>query len=740
MKLSKPFFLLLFVFGFFCASGQKHRYKDVVPALDTITTSEQMMLLRAFLLEEPDQPNANFRLALLHYNIFQKADPLLEYTKAIAHAREAILRLTKAKVLVTASDVKGDNEYYAPIFKTVDSKGKPFVEFTVVQQKIAVAMDSAQKFVDKMPAIYQAFTKSVRHYDNAVKIFAGINTDYTTLEDIYMLFDQSLDQRFGALKTAYDSSIWYFNNYQSLIVDYRLKKYNQKSHIKPISVYRMDGLITALSFLTPDVEFWNYAEWVESVRKAHHEEIVPLKGKITSTEIKLNESLSKIPSGTAANEDFPRLSKDLVFQLNNYDKNSLALALLEYKAFKQQWLQKQRNIATDTALDARLQLYSNLIQINRGADTLITHVKNAANELNIKKHSTFLEQYYSGESGLQKFITGETALIETSFKEYRETLQTRLRQYNPTPEGTNKFVKMGNYNVPLFIDKRSVDQLDNISMMTQRIARLPDGSVYLSGVHKMNKKTNNNLTGFVVKLNADGKPAWVKELNFSPDSLGTPDASNAIGDMVTTQEGCAVVVTSVRPATGQRLNTFVFINDKGEQKTLRLKDAAAARKMLYQESSNSFVIVFKGIGEKQQYQTEEPMAITSINILGDLLWHQDIPLTGTFQDLVPVRDGYVVTGNYSIIKDQQGRELRTKIAQGQSNPYLIKLNLRGDRVQTLVLTSQKSIVIDKVVKVNDGSINLLGYESPFGDEVTVSKGLPMHLMTSFDLKTICSTF
>jgi hypothetical protein len=741
MKMINVYVFAFCILASLTVAGQKHRYKDIAPALDTTTTSEQMMSLRAYLLDDPDQPNANFRLALLHYNTFRKADPLLEYKKAIAHAKQAILLFTKAKVIVTASDVKGDNEYYAPLFKTVDSKGKPFVEFTLVQQKMITAMDSAQRFVEKMPPIYKAFTRSVRQYDQAVKTFAAINTDYKTLEDIYMLFDASLDQRLDLLKNSYDSAIVYFNNYQSLIADYPLKKYNQKSHVRSISVYRMDGLLTALSFLTPDVEFWNYSEWVEGVRKAHRDQIVPLKDKIASTELKVNESLTRIPANTVSPvEELAKVSKDLIFQLNNYDKNSLALALLEYKAFKQGWLLKQKSIATDTALDSRLQLYSNLIQLNRGADTLITHVKNAATDINVKKHQAFLEKYYSGANGLKTFIDIETALIENSFKDYRETLQTNLRRYNPNPEGTNKFVKINNFNVPLFIDKKSVDQLDNMSMLTQRIARLPDGSVYVSGVHKMNKKTNNNLTVFVTRLNADGKPAWLKELNFSPDSLATLDASNYVGDMVTTQEGCALVVTSARQTSGPRVNNFVFLNDKGEIKSIRLKDAATARKMVYQESSNSFVVVFKGSAEKQQYQVEEPLAISSINVLGDLLWRQDIALTGTFQDLIPVRDGYVVTGNYGVMKDQNGREVRTKIAQGQSNPFLIKINLKGDRILTLPLTSDRSIVIDKVVKVNDGSINLLGFEGTFGQDTNGLKGSPMHLMTAFDLRMICSTF
>ncbi len=740
MKIFKILLLVTFAFTAVDISAQRLRYREVVPALDTITPSEQMLMLRAFLTDEPDQPNANFRLALLHYNIFRKSDPLLEYTKALAHAKETILRLTKAKVLVTASDVKSDNEYYAPIFKTVDARGKPFVDYAVVQQKMTNAMDSAQKFVDKIPAIYRSFTRSVKHYDNAVKLYASINNDYKTLEDIYMLFDEKFNQRLESLKTAYDSSIWYFKSYQGLIAEYPLKKYNQKSHIRDIDVYRMDGLTTTLSFLTQDVEFWNYGDWVQVVRKAHADEIVGVRQKVAATETKLNEMLAKIPTENITNEELAKVPKDLIFQLNNYDKNSLALALLEYKSFRQHWLVRQKNVARDSAIDAKLQLYSSLIQINRGADTLLAHVRNAMNPVSMKKHQAYLDKFYGGEKGLMNFVESEKSSISSSFNDYRQILQASLQKYNPNQEGVNKYVKIGTFNVPLFTDRKSVRQLDNASVLTQRISRLPDGSTYLAGVHKMNKKTGNNAIGFVARLNPDGKAAWLKELNFAPDSLAQLDADNYLGDLVTTQEGCAVVVSSVRRSNGLMGNTFVFINEKGELKPLKLKEKSMSRKLVYQEASNSFIMVFKGDSLRQQYQKDEVVSLTSINILGDLLWHQELNLTGTFQDLIPVRDGYVITGNYGVLKDKSGKEFRTKLAQGQSNPFLAKLSLKGDKSMILPLVSEKSIYIDKVVKVNDGSINLLGYENVFNDDPGTAKGSPMHMMTSYDLKTICSTF
>jgi hypothetical protein len=729
----------------FCAtvtSAQKVRFRDLAPALDSVSQSQQMALLWEYLLEDPNHANASFRYAMLHYDFFRKADPLLEFRKAMAHAREGNLRLIRAKILVTASEVKGDNEYYAPLFKTVDSKGKPYVEFPVVLQKITYALDSTQKFQEKMPAIYSAFTKSVRLYDQAVKTFASINTEYKTLEDIYMFYGPALDKQLEILKQSYDSSIHYFQQYKTLTNEYPLGKYNQKINVKNISVYRMDGLITRLNFLSNNIDLWNYSAWVDGVRKMYKDEIVGIKEKIEKTESVLSQSLTSLQQGNKPPETLPGVAKDLVFQLNNYDKNSLALSLLEYKAFKQNWLKKLNTSATDSTVDGKLQLYSQLIQMNRAADTLSVHLKTVMQPHSVQKHAGFLDKYYGGTNGLEKFVKDENEWINNTFNQYQDILKTNLLAYTPVIEKANTFLKFGTFNVPLFADKKSIDQLDNLTLLTTKVARNPDGSMYVTGVHKMNKKTGNNLTGYIARVNPDGKPAWFKELNFTPDSLGTPDAANYVGDMVATQEGCAVIVSSVRPSTQVSSNNFVFVNEKGEMKNFKMKDVARARKLIYQEASNSFIMLFKGSAEKQDYQTQEVIALTSINALGDLLWHQEIPISGTVREVVTVRDGYLITGNFTALKDKTGKEVRTKVAQGQSNPYLIKLDLRGNLVNIVPVLSDKSIYIDKVVKVNDGSINLIGYESTFSgmEDPNTSRGNVMHMMTTFDLKPVCSNF
>ena len=733
--------IALFIFIIFSlpVAAQRYKYKELAPLLDSVSETSQISLLMEYISEDSNHPNANFRLAIAHYDMFKRADPLLQYHSVMAHAKEASLRLMRAKLLVTQQDVKSDNEYYAPIFKTVDAKGRPYVDYLIVQRKLLDAYDSSQAIQEKLPPIYSAFTKSVSQYDHAVKLFAQINNEYKSLEDLLMLYDEGLEKRLSQLKVHYDSTIFYFDRFLTLKKDYSLRRYNQKYHVNPIHVYRLDGLVNRLSFLSHDVEFWNYAAWVDHVNKIHNGEIAELKRKIEQNETKLSQTISSIEGGNTSAK-LHTIDKDVIFKLNNYDKNSLALALMEYKMFKQNWALRAKSIGSDSIVNIKLQLYSDLIQLNRKADSLYLKMKGNVNPVSVKKHSDFLSKYYSGESGLQKYMTSEQSFIESSFQQYQDTLKKNLLRVAGIASTSGKTIKAGTYNIPIDVQQKPALPLATPSIVTLKQTKNPDGSMYLGGIHNLNKK-QPTIIAFVTRINPDGKSAWFKEFILPIDSAGPLNTDNFISEMVATQEGCAAIVRSIRTTDQVAINNFIYLTaDKGEGRKIKLKNDHAPRKLLYQEASNTFVIAFKGKSEVQQFENPETVSITSINVLGDLLWNRDIPMSGTMQDLIPVKDGFVLAGNFSAIQNSNGKEIRTKI--NQSNPYLVKLSSRGEVVNILPIETPRSVYIDRVVKVNDGSINLLGYESSFSEAVSSSaaKTSVMHMMTTYDLKKICANF
>ncbi len=215
-----------------------------------------------------------------------------------------------------------------------------------------------------------------------------------------------------------------------------------------------------------------------------------------------------------------------------------------------------------------------------------------------------------------------------------------------------------------------------------------------------------------------------------------------MGPIELTKEGCAFVVRSEALMAPGGQNTFVYFNEKGEQKfKVKLKDKSYPRMLNYNETSNSFVVVLKGQEEKLQYTVSEPITLLSINILGDILWTRAVELTGTITDLTKVIDGYLIIGNFMVIRDLAGKEFRTRVNTGESNPYIIKLNDRGEVVRINPIKVPKSVYIARVIKVNDNAINLLGWEGTLEAGITrsmTSSDNVIYLMANHFCQIVCS--
>ncbi len=725
-------FFLVTIFSAIVGVAQP-KYKDLVPGFETMGRDELKNTLKEYLMYDLDHPNANFRLALLYESNYKNSDVLTRYESAIANATQARLRFTKARQLVDQREVDRNNEFYAPIFRTVDAKGRPFVAYAAVSDKITHGLDSSMQFLDKVPPIFRSFTRSVNHYDNAVRIFSEINNEFLSLDDIYLYFDPALDKKLERLKMNYDSARHYFDQYLALTKAFPLPGYKQKYHIKPIITYRLDGLITRMNFLTPDVEFWDYGTWVDKVRKSVAEEILSLRSRLVQNEVRLNESLQKIEASTGEGVNPVNLDKQVVFNLNNYEKQSLVLALLEYKYFKQDWLLKMKTFVPDTIDGERNALiYSTLIYSNRTADTLLNTIRTRNTHDKIRKHEEFITRYYGGKDGLHKYIETEQEQIRVTFEQYTGGLRSTLLNMVTAPAvaNANRVIRFNNrWNVSVAVQAASPEALAKGDPITLQSRRSPDGSLYLGGIYKPDKK-NNLVVTYVARVLPDGKPGWMQSFTHKVDSLATtPDANNFLGPFELTQEGCVFIVRATHSTLPSSRNVFVYVNEKGEEKFhVRLADRAVARKITFSERSNSFVILFKGQENSASLTTSEALVLLGVNALGDKLWRRQVTFSGEILDFVNLIDGHLLAGNYTQLRDLSGQEHVAK--PGEANPFLIRFNEKGDIEKVLPVATAKAVHFTNLVKVSDRSINLVGKEGNLQSSPLIAGDQVIHIMSN----------
>lgn len=720
------------------ASAQRVRYKDIVPTIIGAPDDEALARLKEYLLTDLDNPNANLRVALIHQRAYKRADPLIQYDKVLAHAEAAKLRFLKVRTSVNDSEIRKNDELYVDLAPTIDGRGRQVTDAAKILNMIRNGYDSAELIIKNLPLIYNNFTRSVDNYNRAIRIFADVCGAYSSLSDLYLLYDNDLKSKLSSLKQHYDSSIWYFDRYRDAIKTYPLNKYNQRYEIKPIKTYRLEGLITQMNFLENNLIFWDYGKWADEINQVMATELNKLRQDIEANEKKISAALQEAATKPVAGFEPVKLDKQTMFNLKKYDYQSLVAALLEYKQFKQvltNKLQSENYFEENKSLDNQRvhTFYSEIINNTRYADSLLNIVRERNTDDKFLKHTQFLNTYYAGKPGLNRFMETESADSRKNFTLYVGRLRGALISDFTKPADARPPIRHRNLSIALNPKPSSPDSISSAEVLTMNRQNNADGSFYLSGVHRPDKK-NNNLVAFVARVAADGRLAWFKEYNFS---TAQNVLDNIPAALASTREGCAFTIYTRSQSEGIILNKLIYIDEKGEEKFSKDLDVYAyPRKINYKEDNNTFVIVLKGGSYSQDIRFNEEVNLIGYNTLGDLLWKRNFEMAGTFEDLVNIQQGYLFVANYTIFKDAEGKTYRTRINDGQTNAVLLRLSERGDQRNIRLINTEKSFHIGGIYKVNDTCINLLGWTGNYG--LQGSSEPDIHIITDSTLRLINS--
>jgi hypothetical protein len=528
--------------------------------------------------------------------------------------------------------------------------------------------------------------------------------------------------------------------YLGLTKTYPLKGYKQSHKILPIQTYRLDGLTTSINFLVNEIRIWNYADWVKKIQSYESSHVTELRKSVEAVHDKLDKSiatLQTLPFGETGTVIKPE--KSLIFNLNNIDRQSAILPLLAYKAYKQEWLNEIKAQEPDTFYSRRnAALYSNLVYTNRKADTLARALQEAVKEAAVAKHKDFIIKAYGSQTGLEKYAREQQAEITKTFDAYTQQLRMSVLRDTFRTESFLTKEKVfrspkGGISISLVPQPITPEALETGAPITLFNRKNPDGSAYVAGLYKADKKKNVTFT-FLVRINPDGKEAWFKNFNLPVDSASVADTHTYLGPVVLTQEGCALLLRSEHRANPVSLNTFIYLTEKGEEKTRqKITDVFYPRHAVYSERNNSFILTLKGMARAESISSPEKLVTLQLNVLGEVIWKREIDMVGSFTDLVPVADGYLLIGNYLVIRDPGNKELRTKVAQQECSPFVAKLGERGDYQKLESLPQNGSLFVQRVVKVSDNSVNLIAFKEKLDvakEKIFTEADGPVHIMTN----------
>ena len=697
----KIFFLTILMFASMSLFAQK--YKDIFPQIITADRENAFEILNGFLQANLDHPNANFRIALIYSERLKETDALKEYEKAMALADQAKTKFFKSKIVISEKEFKKNEEYYIGL---VNEGGIP--TFSDIQNVIKSEEEQLDAFRINAPVIFTQFTSSVEKYDQAVKAFASIVGSYGSLKELYLLYNDSLEQELLHLKNNYDSAKIFFDNYLVLRKDYKLNAISQTYSEVPIHVYRLDGLVTQINFLQPKISLWDYSTWADSVNSVINETIIGLRKDLYENEQKLRLGV-KEAKNTNEPDSFKviQANKALVFNLLKYDYKNAIVPLLCYYEFKQQFLIKQkRQIYFDTAsitTDRKLAYYNDMMYDAKLGDSIIVQFESRFNPEQLQRHKVFVDEVFGDVETMKKYMVDEKKENDKIFHDQVTNIKDGIlaKDANDSIAGIIRFRRIG---IPTYKIKEELSQLPSGQIKTEYLLPSADANLYVAGLQITDKKILNQEIA-LAKLSPDMKPLWVKNIDIEIDSAGV-DANHSLGDVILTSEGVALVIRSVALDSSKVINTLIHITDAGQIKfSKRLDTELYPREISFIEANNMFVITFFGEEKVMDTKSDSNLTLLTVNGLGQDIWQYDYSFKGDYVDMINTNDGFIIAGNYSVIKDKSGRTFSNSSGK---NAYIISLSSLGALKDIKCYASNTDYTINTLYKVNENNINLIG--------------------------------
>ena len=686
-----------FVFAFFImvfvnvAFGQRIKYRDLFPMIQQADEEQSLQLIKEYLQVDAEHPNANFMLARIYEKRYKKFDLLTQNDLAIANAQQARLSLNKCKNLIDEREVKRNDEYYI-------SENGTQMSFEQINTYLQSSIELIDKFLTAIPNIYENFTKSVSFYNKAVNKYAAIISSYNSLDDLYMLYDEKLEMDLNELKVYYDSTIYNLDAYLERIKSYPIG-YGQRYSLKPITTYRLEGLVATIPFLKNEFIIWNYSDWADQINRVMKQDIITLKTRL----IQHDKELTKLLEGKIEEQkqDKNLIDRELVFNLEKYDFQSLPVALLQYKNHLYKVKTREREkVYYDTAKnlepESQYLFYSDMINYVREADTLITTARLRNTRENQIKHSQYIKEIYKGEKGLDNYIQSNKNAIEGRFDDYVSALRKIILLNKPEIGSREEiFIIHRKMKFPDFVTGIPKDVTTPGYFSTGREENA-DGSVYLSGFYK--KDETSLAIAYIIKHH-EGKVLWYKELGS-----GKEVAEASIPVKITiTRQGLAVLLW--HPSVSDVKSSLLYLDEAGEPLFEKQFPEVNLfpRDLKYNEAKNHFLLVFRGKNSGNTLDNGTSL-VMNLQGNGEEEWQQQYTYTGDYVDIIQMLKGYILVSNAT---QYHGMDGSTQLGD---TPFalMLRLNEQGKIIAANHYSYKNPFTIDYVLRVSDNNLNLLG--------------------------------
>ncbi len=689
-------FSLLFL-SVYPVSAQRLRYKDIYQVI----TSGDNVLAYSLLLEyqksNPGYANTYFQLGLISFNNILNADPFLEYDKIKYFAYNVRLYwgLAEKYIQNDKSEVTRNRKYFQNVPELAKIKR---ISQEDVLGYISTRLNKVNDYVKELDKIYSLFYKMVSDYTRTVDHYRHIIADYAKLKDLYLSPTDEIFPRLDTIRILFDSTMNMYQLYRAAIESYPLKKYNQHLLLKPITLYRLEG-VTNTDFLNDTIVFWNYGLWVKDVKDVilgsimnmrtniaiHYNSMMALERKFLKTKVYSDKYLGYF------------LPSPVIYQIEKYDINSIMTNLLEYNKIKTDFLAYRLHVYNDTT-DSLTKL---IVRANSYAheDMLLTQMDSmlrVISELNVPENTRKYEGFFHTNfpHGLAPYIAKERVqnlnMHKKDFEHFKYFLYRDVFHYS----FDSSYVVYNNDTIKLFISTGQPSKY-----VTMDVGKDPLNNLFVAGVENSGHKWKI----FVCKL-TNTTVQWLKTMPINKD-FTVPQIK-----LYPYTDGVVIDVYETS-SQAQGNNTFYRFDQIGEQGfTFRSNVRSVPRFIYYDDINNFLIAAYKGNDREEPYSADT-LIIEKWDInKKQKIWRYNFVHTGQFVNVLRYDSVYYAFVNYTKFVGTNGKAFRS----GANDVGVIRITESGKIMPFRPLEKTKYFYLIYTIKLSSQKFDVLGFQaSPF---------------------------
>lgn len=697
------FLCLLLLFQNFLAKAQLEDYEDFFESIGSYTDERLYSKMMAYQKKDPYFVSVYVQLGEISYNLMRKADPLQDFQTAVFWANTGALYLNLYIHYTKENEARSNREFYRNLSipkkesKLSNEDIRGFVDKRIKQLEV---------YRDSLKMVYESLEKSKESYGKCIQYYHKINNSYYNLNEVLLQCDAKITDELNKLKTHFDSTLFYFEEYKARTKTFPLANYNQQYTLKAIKTFRLDGLTNA-NFLNDKITLWDFGSWTKEFFSIHQSDIVSLQQEIEKTDTKFNDldyMAGKRAIGPVEALK-PIYDEKFLFRLGKYDNNSLVRDLFAYKAQKQkfysEWLDPLSSPSDSIPglLPRKTRYLARLAETKTETDSVLTQFKLSATIEKINRFASFFNQAYKGEKGLKAYCDRQyTELGKMLDESFFNLKQYMAKDFTYVPKGSVPYLKD---SVPL----SPVNQLYQGAYRTSLFAVTPKKAVYLTGL-EVAKAGKNPFISYVDK---QGAVKWLKPLE-KPSKTMAPGDFKASG-IFPDKSGCFVLYSLKSADSSSILVRYDSLGTELKRDTLPLNQNPVF--FSFDDISQTILLAFH---RKDSADTEnmETWNVCLLDSSGRFVWNTLFKMDGKLVDIVKTESNFLVIANYRAFSIA-GKLQKASPDGTLWGSLMVNMGPSGAIKNSIAIKKKQAFHVSHVFKLSSNSICTIGYKSAPGD-------------------------